>query len=134
MERRSSFPPVAAAVAGFFLVIALAGLWVAPRRDGAIDWTAPMIANGWMAWTLATATFFFVIAALLACMTLWGAYAPQAPREGVLRFATTPGDRFFISLLSAAFIHLLWLGTISTALPVASLLSVIWAVLLMRWG
>jgi len=48
--------------------------------------------------------------------------------------ATTRGDRFFISLLSAAFIHLLWLGTVADYVAVASLLSVIWAGLLMRWG
>ena len=34
----------------------------------------------------------------------------ETERVGVLRIATTRGDRLFISLLGAAFIHLAWLG------------------------
>ncbi|MEO1456457.1 MAG: DUF2160 domain-containing protein [Pseudomonadota bacterium] len=64
----------------------------------------------WMAWTWATAAFFLVIACLLAAMILWGAYRPETPRVGILRFATTPGDRLFVSLLGSAFINLAWLA------------------------
>jgi len=88
----------------------------------------------WMAWTPQTATFFASIAIALVVMTIWELKHPTGLARGFLPMPTTRGDRFFISLLSAAFIHLLWLGTVSTALPVASLLSVIWAVLLMRRG
>ena len=88
----------------------------------------------WMAWTIPTALFFAGIAVALAIMTFWELLRPTELAKGFLPIATTRGDRFFIALLSAAFIHLLWLGTIADNLVVASVLSVIWAVALMRWG
>jgi predicted small integral membrane protein len=88
----------------------------------------------WMAWTPQTAIFFAAIAIALIVMTTWELLRPTRPARGFLPMATTRGDRFFISLLSAAFIHLAWLGTVTGFLPVASVLSLAWAVLLMRWG
>ena len=88
----------------------------------------------WMAWTPQTAIFFAGIAIALVLMTVWEILKPTELARGFLPIATTRGDRFFISLLSAAFIHLLWLGTVGHFLVTASALSVIWAVLLMRWG
>ncbi len=88
----------------------------------------------WMAWTPQTAIFFAAIATALALMTVWELNRPTRMARGFLPMATTRGDRFFISLLSAAFIHLLWLGTIAEGVVVASLLSLAWAALLMRWG
>lgn len=88
----------------------------------------------WMAWTAQTAVFFAAIAVALVVMTIVELKWPTERAKGFLPIATTRGDRFFISLLSAAFIHLLWLGTIAVALPAASLLSLAWAALLMRWG
>ena len=88
----------------------------------------------WMAWTPQTAIFFAGIAIALVLMTVWEILKPTELARGFLPIATTRGDRFFISLLSAAFIHLLWLGTIADNLVVASVLSVIWAALLMRRG
>jgi len=88
----------------------------------------------WMAWTPQTAIFFAGIAIALVLMTVWEILKPTELARGFLPIATTRGDRFFISLLSAAFIHLLWLGTVTDYLVVASVLSVIWAALLMRRG
>ncbi len=88
----------------------------------------------WMAWTPQTAIFFAAIATALALMTVWELNRPTRMARGFLPMPTTRGDRFFISLLSAAFIHLLWLGTIAEGVVVASLLSLAWAALLMRWG
>ena len=88
----------------------------------------------WMAWTAQTAVFFTGIGIALAVMTVWELLRPTELARGFLPIATTRGDRFFISLLSAAFIHLLWLGTIADNIAIASSLSVIWAALLMRWG
>lgn len=88
----------------------------------------------WMAWTAQTAVFFAGIGIALIVMTIWEILAPTELAQGFLPMATTRGDRFFISLLSAAFIHLLWLGTVADNIFVASSLSVIWAALLMRWG
>ena len=65
----------------------------------------------WMAWTWETAAFFICIALMLAAMTVWELRSPGgAPRRGILAIETTRGDRLFISLLGAAFIHLGWLA------------------------
>jgi len=88
----------------------------------------------WMAWTPQTAIFFVAIASALIIMTIWELKSPTRLAKGFLPMPTTRGDRFFISLLSAAFIHLLWLGTVSDDVAIASLLSLAWAGLLMRWG
>ena len=68
----------------------------------------------WMAWTLPTAIFFAAIAGTLAVMTWLAAVYPEAERVGVLRIPTTRGDRLFISLITAAVIHLLWIGFFGT--------------------
>ena len=83
----------------------------------------------WMAWTTPTAVFFSSIALALCVMTLIELRWPTTKRRGFLPLATTRGDRFFISLLSAAFIHLLFLGFMAGALVWASGLSVCWALL-----
>jgi len=88
----------------------------------------------WMAWTAETAVFFASIGIALLLMTCWELLRPTELARGFLPMATTRGDRFFISLLSAAFIHLLWLGTVADGLVFASALSLVWAALLMRWG
>ena len=70
----------------------------------------------------------------LAILTGLELLRPSERGRGFLPISTTRGDRFFISLLSAAFIHLLWLGFLGEGLIVASVVSVVWAGLLMRWG
>lgn len=62
----------------------------------------------WMAWTWPTALFFALIALALVILTLLAVYRPETPRKGILGFPTTRGDRFFVSLLGAAFIHIFW--------------------------
>jgi predicted small integral membrane protein len=87
----------------------------------------------WMAWTWQTATFFAVIALLLVGMGLWERQAPGgAPRRGMLGFWTTRGDRLFISLLLAAYIHLIWLATTRLPLWGASAVALVAAVLVFR--
>jgi predicted small integral membrane protein len=74
-------------------------------------------ALGWMAWTWQTALFFAVIGTLLVAMAVWEWRSPGGgPRRGVLRLTTTRGDRLFISLLAAGYIHLLWLAAFGTPL------------------
>ncbi len=87
----------------------------------------------WMAWTRETALFFGIIAAMLVAMTVWGSVAPQQPRRGALRILTTPGDRLFISLLGAAFIHLGWLAAFGAPLWGALAVSLVWAAAVFRW-
>ena len=88
----------------------------------------------WMSWTPITAVFFCAIAGLLAVMAVAELVWPTRERQGFLRLYTTRGDRLFIGLLSAAYIHLLWLGLNDLALWWATLISVSWAAILLRWG
>jgi predicted small integral membrane protein len=74
----------------------------------------------WMAWTLPTAIFFALLAMTLGVMTWLAVAYPEAERVGVLRIPTTRGDRLFISLITAAVIHLLWIGFIGIE-PIATL-------------
>ncbi|MDQ0390453.1 DUF2160 domain-containing protein [Labrys monachus] len=60
----------------------------------------------WMAWTWQTVAFFAAVACVLVVMTLLAIYRPETPRVGILRFATTRGDRLFVSLLATAYIFL----------------------------
>ncbi|MFK0089849.1 DUF2160 domain-containing protein [Pseudomonas sp. NPDC090755] len=88
----------------------------------------------WMAWTLPTALFFAGIGVLLLGMTLFELRRPCAERRGFLPIATTRGDRLFIGLLVSAYLHLLVIGASDWSLWVASLLSVVWLLVVMRWG
>jgi len=88
----------------------------------------------WMAWTLPTVIFFIVIFALLVGMGVWEFISPGGnPRVGILHFETTRGDRLFVSLLGAAFIHLAWLGLVGPNLWWALALSVAYAVGVFRF-
>jgi predicted small integral membrane protein len=68
----------------------------------------------WMAWTLPTAIFFVLLASTLAVMTWLAVAYPEAERVGILRIPTTRGDRLFISLITAAIIHLAWIGFVGS--------------------
>jgi predicted small integral membrane protein len=93
-----------------------------------------MLDLSWMAWTWQTATFFVIIALLLAGMTVWELARPGgAPRHGVLGLHTTRGDRLFISLLGSAYIHLAWLGLIGPGLWWALALSIVYAIAVFRY-
>ncbi|MBI5718549.1 MAG: DUF2160 domain-containing protein [Burkholderiales bacterium] len=88
---------------------------------------------GWMAWTWQTALFFGVIALLLVVMTMLELRSPGgAPRRGILGLTTTRGDRLFISLLAAGYVHLLWLAFFGTPLWGASVLSLVLAGVVFR--
>lgn len=88
----------------------------------------------WMVWTVPTALFFSSIAAMLAGMTVWEILSPTIERKGFLPIATTRGDRLFIGLLSAAFIHLGVIGFTSLSIWIALAVSALWLLVLMRWG
>ncbi|MGH8485289.1 MAG: DUF2160 domain-containing protein [Pseudomonas sp.] len=88
----------------------------------------------WMAWTLPTALFLTAIGLLLVGMTLFELRRPCVDRRGFLPIATTRGDRLFIGLLVSAYLHLLVIGVSDWNLWVASLLSVVWLLVVMRWG
>ena len=88
----------------------------------------------WMAWTWQTALFFAAIALMLATMTVLQLVWPTVERRGLLPIATTRGDRLFIALLGAAYVHLAWLGLSDRPLWEGSILALIWFAALMRWG
>ncbi len=48
--------------------------------------------------------------------------------------ATTRGDRLFIGLLGSAYLHLLVIGVTDWSIWVASALSLVWLLAVMRWG
>ncbi len=88
----------------------------------------------WMVWTTPTAVFFAAIAAILLGMTAWELASPTVERKGFLPIATTRGDRLFIGLLSAAYIHLAVLGFTPLSLWLALGMSILWLGILLRWG
>lgn len=86
-----------------------------------------------MAWTWQTALFFGAIVLLLLLMALLEWRRPGGhPRRGFLGLVTTRGDRLFISLLGAGYIHLLWLAFFGKPLWAASALALAWAALVFR--
>jgi predicted small integral membrane protein len=87
-----------------------------------------------MAWTMPTALFFLAILAMLLAMTAWEFAQPTVERRGFLPMATTRGDRLFIGLLSAAWIHLAWIAGTEAALWGASIVAAIWFLVVMRFG
>lgn len=88
----------------------------------------------WMVWTLPTIIFFSAIAAILVGMTAWEVVSPTVERKGFLPITTTRGDRLFIGLLSTAYIHLVVVGFTDITIWFALALSVVWLLILMRWG
>ena len=88
----------------------------------------------WMAWTLPTALFFCAVAVALATLTMWELRSPSVDRKGFLPIVTSRGDRFFISLLAAAFLHVAWLALLDAPVLIATGLAVCLGFVLMRWG
>ena len=93
----------------------------------------------WMAWTMPVAIFFGAIASALFILTLLAVWRPETPRRGILRIATTRGDRLFITLLGSAYINLFWIA-ISVALGVSEVdlwgalgLSLVYGVAVFRY-
>ena len=93
--------------------------------DGILDW---------MVWTRPTAIFFAVIVGLLVFMAVWEVLSPTAARRGFLPMATTRGDRLFIALLTAAFVHMAWLALTDATLWGAFGASLALAAVIGRWG
>jgi predicted small integral membrane protein len=88
----------------------------------------------WMAWTPITAAFFIVVIVMLMGMTVWGVLQPTAPHKGLLPIVTTRGDRLFIGLLAAAYVHLAWLMFTEDYLWIASIASLALVAAVIRWG
>jgi len=88
----------------------------------------------WMAWTWQTAAFFIAILCCLVLLTVLEMKRPGGnPRDGILGLTTTRGDRLFISLLVAAFIHIVWIFFLGTPLTGAVIISLIVAWAIWKW-
>jgi predicted small integral membrane protein len=129
---KTNWTPIIAGLVGLMLAILVALLLSARTEDG-FDLTAPMIEGGWMAWTPATALFFWVIAGLLMTMTVLAIRYPETPRVGILRIETTRGDRLFISLLGSAFLCIAYLAVFGPPLWGVLILCLIYAAAVFRW-
>jgi predicted small integral membrane protein len=88
----------------------------------------------WMAWTAPTAVFFALLIGALVGMWLWELRSPTVARRGFLPMPTTRGDRFFIGLLTTAFIHMAWLGLTQVSPWWALALSAAAMAGIGRWG
>jgi predicted small integral membrane protein len=88
----------------------------------------------WMYWTLPTAIFFIAIFLVLTAMTIWQTLSPSIERRGFLPLSTTPGDRLFIGIISAIYIHLAWLGLTDLSLWIALPIGVGWIIVVMIFG
>ena len=88
----------------------------------------------WMYWTKPTAIFFTAIFLMLCGMLIWELVSPTIERKGFLMIPITRGTRFFLGLLGSAYIHLAWLGLTDLSLWYGTVISVIWVVVVMRWG
>ena len=89
----------------------------------------------WMAWTLPTASFFVAVVMGLTLFTILEVIRPTTRRKtGFLPISTTRGDRFFISLLGSAFIHIFFLAVAPYWIAIGSIASITWATIVLRWG
>ena len=87
-----------------------------------------------MAWTWPTGLFFISVGVMLMTMIVIEIKWPGIDRRGFLPMITSRGDRLFISLLSAAYIHLAWLAMTTLPLVLASVLAITAAIVVMKWG
>ena len=88
----------------------------------------------WMYWTKPTAIFFISIFLMIGGMLVWELVSPTIERRGFLMIPTTRGTRFCLGLLGSAYIHLAWLGFTDWALWYATIISLVWVIVVMRWG
>lgn len=133
MTRNATGQKIVGGLGLVWIALAAALYLSAPQADGGADWQKAMIPGGWMAWTLSTAAFFWVIGALLITFTLLALRFPETERRGVLGIETTRGDRLFITLLGSAFINLAWLGLSGMEQPYALILCLIYAAAVFRF-
>ena len=88
----------------------------------------------WMYWTVPTGIFFIAIFAMIGGMLVWELISPTIERRGFLMIPTTRGTRFFLGLLGSFYIHLIWLGLTDLTLWIAFAISIVWIIIVMRWG
>ena len=88
----------------------------------------------WMYWTPVTAGIFIAIGLMLIGMGIWEVKSPSIERRGFLPISTSRGDRFFIGMLGSAYINIAWMGLTELSLWFSLLISVLWVVIVIRYG
>lgn len=88
----------------------------------------------WMYWTLPTALFFIGLFCVLAGMAVWQTLSPSVLRRGFLPMSTTPGDRLFIGIVTAIYIHLAWLGFTDLSIWIIFPIALVWLAIVTIWG
>ena len=99
----------------------------------------------WMAWSPPVAVFFICVVLMLACMTYLEIKFPTVARKGFLPIVTTRGDRLFVGLVGAAYIHLTFLGLAGVfaqwlglgedpSIWCGTAMSLVWLVVVLRKG
>ncbi|MFO7601371.1 MAG: DUF2160 family membrane protein [Candidatus Desulfacyla sp.] len=88
----------------------------------------------WMEWTVPTAIFCTSIILAVIAMTIWQTVSPSMERRGFLPIPTTPGDRFFIGVLSSIYLFFAWIGLTSFALWILLPIVMCWILVVMIWG
>lgn len=85
-----------------------------------------------MAWTWQTLLFFGGILFALVFLTVLAVRRPETPQAGILGFATTRGDRFFVSLIAAAFLFLIFIKLGGENLVYPTVVAAVLAVVMFR--
>jgi predicted small integral membrane protein len=88
----------------------------------------------WMSWTTPSAVFFAVIIGAILGLLVWELVSPTRERKGFLPMPTTRGDRFFIGLLTSAFVHMGWLALTTMTPWIALGISAALMVAIGVWG
>lgn len=88
----------------------------------------------WMVWTLPTAIFCASIIIIVVAMAVWQTLSPSLERKGFLPIPTTPGDRFFIGVLTSVYIFFAWVGLTQFSLLILLLIVICWMLVVMTWG
>lgn len=88
----------------------------------------------WMAWTSATFVFVLVVLGSLVALTVLAVLRPSTERRGFLPMPTARGDRIYVGLLGTGLIFIALLAFTSLPLGVGVALSVVWMVVVVRWG
>tara|TARA_Y100001947_G_C10269791_1_gene273669 strand:- start:503 stop:748 length:246 start_codon:yes stop_codon:yes gene_type:complete len=79
--------------------------------------------------------FFIVLILTIIGLSLWDTFSPDIKRKGFLPITTSRGDRVFIAIISTIGICLVWLGVAGNSLFLgAVILSIIWNIVIARWG
>src|SRR5260221_312630 len=104
--------------------------WPVALANCRFNWPLP----GWILEGFISAGLFGIVAVVLVIMTALAVLRPEKPRIGIFRFATTRGDRLFMSLLGSAFIYILWFRFGTEAIWPPAVIALLFAATMFRFA